>query len=207
MVNQTPNLPVTASQAKILEAARTIFMHKGKDGARMQEIADEAGINKALLHYYFRNKETLFLAVFGEVIRDLVPALAEIFRSDRPLLEKIAGFLKIHIGFIQANPLVPHFIISEIARNPEMIINGFKSVQEENLIHKFRQDVNASIERGEIRPIDPLQLIVNILSLSVFPFLARPLLMSLFGIGQMEFDQLIENRKTEVSQFILNSLT
>jgi len=91
MVNNS-ELPIVPTQAKILQSAKEIFMAKGMDGARMQEIADRAGINKPLVHYYFRNKETLFLAVFNQAIQELIPALTEVFRSNRPLLEKIPDF-------------------------------------------------------------------------------------------------------------------
>ncbi len=194
------------AQERIMRSAREIFLLKGMDGARMQEIADHAGINKALLHYYFRNKETLFQAVFAQAIRELVPALTEVFQSDRPLLDKIADFFSVHISFVQANPMIPHFIISEVLRNPEMILNGFKVFNQMELFKKFADDLNTSILKGEIKPIDPLQLIMNLISLSVFPFLARPLLTGLFDLDDARFDQLMETRKSEVSKFIINGL-
>jgi TetR/AcrR family transcriptional regulator len=199
-----PTIPST--QERILSAAREVFLSKGMDGARMQEIADHAGINKALLHYYFRNKETLFHAVFAEAIRELLPALTEVFRSDRPLLEKIPDFFALHIGFVQANPMIPHFIISEISRNPQIILNGFRAFQQEGLFEKFASDVRASVQKGEIKPIEPTDLIINLLSLSVFPFLARPVFTSLFGLETEQFDQMLEARKSNVSKFVINAL-
>lgn len=205
MVKKDQNSLIT-TQEKILHSAREVFLAKGMEGARMQEIADHAGINKALLHYYFRNKETLFHAIFGQAMLELIPALTEVFRSDRPLLEKIPDFFSIHIGFIQANPLIPQFIIMEVSRNPEIILNGFKVLNQQGLFEKFANDVNTSIKKGEILPIDPLQLIINLVSLSVFPFIAKPLLVKMFGIGENGFEQLVEKRKTEVSKFVINAL-
>lgn len=199
-------LPIVPTQEKILRSAREIFMAKGMDGARMQEIADHAGINKALLHYYFRNKESLFGAVFGQAILELLPSLTEVFRSNRSLLEKIQDFFAIHIGFIQANPMIPHFIITEITRNPDVILNGFKTLNQQGLFDQFAIDVNTSIKNGEIKPIDPVQLIINLISLSVFPFIAKPLLMRLFGMEENRFEQLMEERKTEVTKFVINAL-
>lgn len=194
------------SQEKILKSARDVFISKGMEGARMQEIADHAGINKALLHYYFRNKETLFLAVFNEAIQELLPALTGVFQSERPLLEKIQEFFSIHMGFIQANPMIPHFIISEISRNPEMILNGFKAMDQHGLLEKFANDVNTSIQNGEIKPIDPIQLIINLLSLSVFPFLAKPIFSMVLGIDDIQYGQMLEQRKTEVTKFVINAI-
>jgi len=205
MVKDVP-MDSISTQGKILHSAREIFMAKGMEGARMQEIADHAGINKALLHYYFRNKESLFHAVFGQAILELLPALTEVFRSDKPLLEKIPEFFNLHINFILANPMLPQFVISEVARNPEMILNGFKAIMEEGLITKFAGDVRKSIENGEIQPVDPLQLIINLISLSVFPFLAKPLVTKLFDINDSQFEQFISERKTEVSKFVINAL-
>lgn len=199
-------LPSQSTQERILKSAREVFLTKGMEGARMQEIADHAGINKALLHYYFGNKETLFHAVFGQAIRELLPALTEVFRSERPLLDKITDFFAIHIGFIQANPMVPQFIISEVARNPEVILNGFRALDQEALFDKFANDVNRSVLKGEIQPVDPIQLILNLISLSVFPFLAKPLLTRLLDLDEAQFEQIIENRKTEVSKFVINAL-
>ena len=205
MVNKAEP-PLVPTQEKILRSAREIFMAKGMDGARMQEIADHAGINKALLHYYFRNKESLFHAVFRQAILELLPALTEVFRSNRPLLEKIPDFFSLHIGFIQANPMIPHFIISEVTRNPDMILKGFQAINQEGLFEKFAKDVHASVLNGEIKPIDPVQLILNLISLSVFPFIAKPLLMKLFGMEKNQFEELLEERKTQVTKFVINAL-
>lgn len=205
MVKQD-EIPLVPTQEKILHSAREIFFLKGMEGARMREIADHAGINKALLHYYFRNKETLFQAVFGQTILELLPALTEVFRSNRPLLEKIPDFFSIHIGFIQDNPMIPHFIITEVSRNPDMIWNGFIAINQQGLFEKFAADVKTSIENGEIKPIDPKQLIINLLSLSVFPFVAKPLLVKLFGLTENQFEQSMEDRKSEVAKFVINAL-
>lgn len=194
------------TQERILQSAREIFMTRGLEGARMQHIADHAGINKALLHYYFRNKETLFGAVFTQTVRQLLPALTEVFLSDRPLLEKIPEFFKIHIGFIQANPLIPQFILSEISRNPEMILNGFKAFKQNGILEKFAGDVEASIRKGEIKPVDPVQLILNLISLSVFPFIAKPIIIKILDMDESKYQQMLEDRKNEVTQFVINSL-
>jgi TetR/AcrR family transcriptional regulator len=197
---------VETTQEKILHAARHVFLSKGMEGARMQEIADLAGINKALLHYYFRDKATLFHAVFMEAVRQLFPALTGVFRSDKPLLVKIPAFFEVHMGFIKENPLVPQFIISEVTRNPDMILQGFKVIEEEGLMKKFSDDVRASIAAGEIKPVEPIQLIINLLSLSVFPFLARPLISSMMGMDQSRYDQILEDRRTEVAKFVISAL-
>ncbi len=197
---------MVSTQEKILKAAHMVFLLKGMEGARMQEIADMAGINKALLHYYFRNKETLFEAVFHEALHKLLPALTGVFTSDKPLLEKIPAFFDVHIGFLRDNPMIPQFIISEVTRNPAMIMKGFVTLAEKGLFGKFAADVRESIARGEIKPVDPVQLMLNLLSLSIFPFVARPLLSTMLGIEESRYDQLIEERQKEVAKFVISAL-
>jgi AcrR family transcriptional regulator len=198
---------VKTTEEKILEAARKIFLQKGMDGARMQEIANEAGINKSLLHYYFKDKETLFSAVFSEAIKPIMPALAETMGSDRPLLEKIQDFFMIHMGFIQQNPMIPHFIMNEAMRNPQMIIKGFSKIKEMGVFQKFDQMVKGCIARGEIKPIEPMDLIINMLSISIFPFLAKPVLKGFFDMTDEQYDHMLEARKKSNSSFIVNSLS
>jgi len=102
--------------------------------------------------------------------------------------------------------MIPNFIISEATRNPEMILKGFKAINQEGLFDKFTDDVNLSIQNGEIQPIDPLQLLINLVALSVFPFIAKPLLMRLFGMENNRFEQLLEERKAEVTKFVIYAL-
>ena len=87
----------TTTEATILNAAKSIFQRKGMDGARMQEIANEAGINKALLHYYYRSKQLLFEAVFKNAFKLLAPQLKKVLNSDDSLNDKIKNFTKNYI--------------------------------------------------------------------------------------------------------------
>src|ERR1035437_4948443 len=104
----------------ILLAAKRVFLRDGFAGARMQDISDEAGINKALLHYYYRSKEKLFQAVFVSIMQQVMLDLNDIFISDLHLFDKIKLYFHKHISFMQQNPYVPGFIISELNRNPQL---------------------------------------------------------------------------------------
>ncbi|MCB0436733.1 MAG: TetR/AcrR family transcriptional regulator, partial [Mangrovimonas sp.] len=109
-------------EAKILNAAESVFQRKGMDGARMQEIANEAGINKALLHYYFRSKQLLFEAVFKKAFSLLAPQLNKILNDDSSVEDKIKNFSFNYISFISEHPYLPNFIISELNRNPNFFL-------------------------------------------------------------------------------------
>src|SRR5690606_40702738 len=110
-----------STEEKIFEAAFKVFQSKGFTGARMQEIADEAGINKAMLHYFFRSKEKLFEAVFMKAFGKLAPQINEIFNSDDDLFEKIRKFTASYITFVIEYPFLPQFIIQEMNNNPDFV--------------------------------------------------------------------------------------
>lgn len=193
------------TEKKIHEAAKRVFLRKGLQGARMQEIADEAGINKSLLHYYFRNKEKLFQSIFAEVFKELLPHIAEIFNSDKEFFTKIRVLVKSYIQILIDNPYMPVFILQELHQNPERLS---KMIQERGVQPAFFiQQVQTAIDSGLIRPIHPRQLIVNILSLCIFPIAARPLLKTmLFADNDAEYETFLEARKAEVADFVINSI-
>ncbi len=200
----TKTKDITA-ETNILNAAKRIFQKKGMDGARMQEIADEAGINKALLHYYYRSKQLLFEAVFKSAFMLLAPQLNKILNNDDSLNDKIKSFTKNYISFIIKHPYLPNFIISELNRNPEFVE---KLISEKNFptIQKFKNQVIENIENGLITPIKPEHLFINIMALNIFPFIASPLLKGFLKIDAKNYEQLMEERATEVSNFIINAI-
>ncbi len=195
----------TTTETDILNAAKRIFQHKGMVGARMQEIADEAGINKALLHYYFRSKQLLFEAVFKMAFSMLAPQLNEVMNADTSLFEKIRKFSNNYISFVLKHPYLPNFIIQELNRNPEFVE---KLIAEDHFpnIEKFKKQVNDKVTEGAIKPIKPEQLFINIMALNIFPFIGAPLLKSFTNVNNSTYQQLMEDRKTEVAEFIINAI-
>ncbi len=189
----------------ILDAARKVFIEKGKEGARMQEIADEAGINKALLHYYFRNKQRLFEAVFMEAFGKFLPQFRMIIESEKSFLEVLPFFIENYINVILENPYLPGFILHELSHNPENLAGLFE--QKVNNIHLLLAKITEEMQRGTIRELDPRQVIVNVLGLCVFPFVARPIIQKVIFEGdEVAYQDFLTARKTEVYQFIYNSI-
>jgi AcrR family transcriptional regulator len=194
-----------STEEKILAAARKIFLNKGMDGARMQDIADEAGINKALLHYYFRSKDKLFEQIFLEVASSMLPRIFSIFQSDDTLFTKIEKFCDTYITQEIKTPYVPIFILNEVNRQPQAFLKkvlGNTSPPVEKLLQQIKQETKA----GLIKPIDPLQLLLNTLSLCIFPFLASPMIQLLTGMEAKNFRALMEERKKLVPQLIIESI-
>ena len=194
-----------STEQKIFDAAHEVFTQKGMDGAKMQEIADRAGINKALLHYYYRSKEKLYEAVAKVVLSRAIPAVRQVIESDLPLEEKIRRFVETYIDIISKNTFIPLFIISEINKHPEHFINSIlpKDLPRPEV---FFQQVEDEIAAGRIRRIKPQHLIVNVISMCIFPFVGKPMMRIFLGMGPGEMRIFLEERKQEVVAFTLAAL-
>lgn len=197
--------PVDASE-KILAAARRVFLVKGMAGARMQDIADEAGINKALLHYYFSSKEKLFEVIFLEEAKKFFPKINMIFESNLSLFEKIEVFTKEYIEVMQENPYLPMFILTQINQDSDKFLNKILGkTNQPNPQHLLAQ-IEQEVEKGTIQPISPVQLLMNLLSMCVFPFIGKPMMMHKIGLDELQFRRLMEQRKQEIPRFIINAI-
>jgi TetR/AcrR family transcriptional regulator len=194
------------TEQKILAAAKKIFVMKGMAGARMQDIADEAGINKALLHYYFRSKEKLFEVIFMEAAQKLFPRINEIFNSDQPLFEKIESFCSEYISVVMENPYLPLFVLNEINQDPEYFLGKFWVGKTKPDPTKFLQQIEKEVKKGTIKRISPLHLLMNLISMTIFPFVAKPMFQRNLGLDEMQFRAVMEQRKSEIPRFIIDSI-
>ncbi len=191
---------------KILEAARKVFITKGMNGARMQDIADEAGMNKALLHYYYRDKDKLFETVFLEEAQKFFPKINMIFNSEIPLEEKIGKFVQEYIDEMQLNPYLPWFVLNEINRDPDQFM--YKVWGADNLPRpgKFLEQIEKEIKRGKIKRIQPVHLLLNLLGMTIFPFVARPMVVRNMRMSETQFREAMEQRKKEIPKFIMDAI-
>ncbi|NND71758.1 MAG: TetR/AcrR family transcriptional regulator [Rhodothermales bacterium] len=195
----------TTTEDQIFEAARSVFHEQGLGGARMQEIARRAGINQSMLHYYFRSKAKLFDAVFEKAIGEALPPVLTILRSDTPLLEKISLFVASYLGMLGRNPHLPGFILEELRRSPDRI-REIVGQRAEGVFSVFKSQVESAVASGEIRPIAAEHLFANMLSLCVFPFVARPMLQTVMGLEDDGYDIILEERTNVVTSFIFNAV-
>ncbi len=194
-----------STEKVILEAAKKVFLDKGFDGARMQQIADEAGINKALLHYYFRSKDKLFDAIFEGAFMQFLPNISQVMVSDIPFAEKIRAIVGHYIDMLLENPYLPVFVIRELQRTPEKIIALIKKtgINPESA----NQMVQKEVADGKIIPISFTHLIVNLIGLCIFPFIGRPIIEGfMFNSDKDAYHKFIMERKTLVADFIINAL-
>jgi TetR/AcrR family transcriptional regulator len=200
------------TEQRIFEAARLVFLEKGLAGARMQEIADVAGINKSLLHYYFRTKEKLFEGIFNEVILRISSGLELTFKEDMNVMGRIRALVDIYIDVLSENRYLPFFVLNEMSQNPEKFAGLFV---EHVVVHmrQFISQIVDEVEKGTINPIHPVHLLLNVLSLIIFPFAALPVMAQIIqnsglaeNIPAMDMDSFLKDRKRVVYQFIENAL-
>ena len=194
-----------ATKKKILSAAKVVFLEKGFDGARMQEIANKAGINKSMLNYYFRYKENLFEAIFEEEFLKLVPKISVILNSDKPLSYKISTFVDIYIDMLIENPFIPNFVLNELNKNPGKIVKILEKYDINP--HIFISQLNKETESNDNNPVNLVSLIVNILSLCIFPFIGRPILNAVFfNNDTSKYQDFLNERKKEITALMINSI-
>jgi TetR/AcrR family transcriptional regulator len=195
------------TEEKIFEAATDVFVEKGMDGARMQDIANHAGINKALLHYYYRTKEKLFSAVFEMIARKIFIKFAPIFDDHLSLEEKIRFFFKEHISFLQENPRLPGFILNEVNRHPVRIKKILANIDFDTLWLKLYEQHKEEFKKYNITQAALPQLMISMAGISVFPFAAKGILEGILEKANVSFNDFIEERKEFAADFVIRAIT
>ena len=195
------------TEEKILEAAKTAFMKHGLYGAKMQDIANEAGINKALLHYYFRNKEKLFDQVFEGALSKYFEQMLVFSDTSMPVIERLFKYVDNIIDFFSEYPQMSMFIIKEISINPELFYDKVQNIKKDKGIHLISL-LNEGMQKKEIPEIDPTILMINIHSLCAYPFLASPIFKAIEKSCGISFqDEENQKLKNSVKEFIAFKLT
>lgn len=193
------------TEEQILKAAKEIFQERGFAGARMQEIADQADINKSMLHYYFRSKDKLFQKVFQDSLLQFFPKVLKVLNADLGLVPKIEKLVETYYDMFQQHPHLPRFIIHEMNQHPDRFKNFINNVDVE-VPAKFVKQIQAEIEAGQMRKIEPQDFIINTIGLCVFPVIARPMIETVFQMDDEQYQQFLEKRKKELPKFILNAV-
>jgi TetR/AcrR family transcriptional regulator len=194
------------TEQKIIAAAKKVFTEKGLDGARMQDIADEAGENKALLHYYFRSKQKLFQIVFEEQLGKMFEAMRELLKPQGSVVDRLERFILEEHEIMSVYPMLPLFVLNESARNPEMLQELFAKKPIPMMAQALFQDLRKAMDRGDIKDMDERQIMINALSLIIYPMIARPVLKRIFNLDEEGYKAFLEERKYSVIQFIKDAL-
>ncbi len=201
------------TEQRILDAAHKVFVRRGTAGARMQEIADEAGVNKALLHYYFRRKDRLAEAVFQRVARGIFGRVIDVARADLALEEKVRRIIGVYLDQLSRTPYAPAYVIGEMNHDPDRGRQMIETIRQlrggegpEVIFDALQCQIDERVRTGTIRPISAQQFVANLVSLCIFPFAARPLLCAVFGLDEQGFRGFIEERRLVLPEFFLNAL-
>jgi len=191
----------TETEEKIIASAEKLFYQKGKAGTSMQDIADDAGINRTLLNYYFRSKDQLFEAVFRKALGAFVPDLAAMMSTDIAFEEYVSAMVEKVIDTMLENPQIPIFVLQELSSNPERM---------PQIIKEMGIDPARAMEKmgGEgvvpsLAGMDPRQIIMNLISLCIFPFAAKPVVLDILYNGdENAYVEAMKDRKIVLPQII-----
>ncbi|GAA4413047.1 TetR/AcrR family transcriptional regulator [Nibrella viscosa] len=190
------------TEAKIKRAAEQVFLEYGYEGAKIRQIADAAGVNIALVNYYFRSKEQLFKSIYMENFRAFFGRIVMMLNEETPLEVKIWKIVDRYTDFILDNPLIPIFILAENRKGSDVF---FKELHVREVIKSayFTKQLQEEVSKGNIRPIKPLHLIMTIVGNIVFPILARPIVSYVGDFDSDGFRQFMEERKKIVPEMIM----
>ncbi|MCG8699089.1 MAG: TetR/AcrR family transcriptional regulator [Bacteroidales bacterium] len=194
------------TEQKILDAARIVFYKKGMHGTRMQEIANTAGINKALLHYYFRSKEKLYHRILEDAVGMLASGIREAALGKGSFLDKIKLIIKVYGETFSEHPYLPSFFLNEMNQNPDFLKDLI--LEKSNIdFEPFFQQIIMEMEQGRINYTNPLHLFINVLAIIIFPYAAKPLVSQIMNEKMgVNYDILMKGRDEAVFEFIKNAI-
>lgn len=178
----------------IRQKAKVLFFQKGVLNATTQEIADEAGVNRALIHYYFRSREQLLDTLMEEIVSEKKSRVRPILTSNLPFREKISAYIENILDHGMRYPYIENFIISEIARNPEKVkMLCFKDkLRSSELI---KDQLNEEIEKGTIAPISPEHFMLNLSAMCNYPLLAKDIFKNIHGMSDAAYGKFLQERR------------
>ncbi len=206
------NTDAQQTKEKILAAAQRVFVRKGIAGGRTEEIAKEAGVNRALINYYFRSRDKLAEAVFIRVAKSLLPRLMNTFASDLPLREKLQQVVDLEITELSANPFLPLYVLAELQYHPDrfqQLVTSIIPVQQmqQQVLLKLQEQLDVEAEAGRLRPSKAEDLIVMLMSLLIFPFAASIMMETIIGLDESRRKAMVARRKEDLADFILRGLS
>lgn len=198
-----------ATEDRILEAAETAFFQKGFTAARTTAIAEAAGVTHAMLHYYYRTKEKLFAKVLDNKISALASTFIIDIDDNTSLSDCVRYAVRNHFDFVRSNPLLPRFLISEVFSNESLmdLLKEKLGTFAVSTIERLQSKIDEAVADGECEPIDATTLMLDIVSLNVFPILAAPMVCKVKNLNTpSEFDEFLDSRREENVKIILSRL-
>jgi len=189
------------TEALIKVAAKKVFLQKGLAGTRLQEIADEAGIGRTALHYYFRSKEKLFQEVWKEVFSNSSQRILSLRNSNLSIVEKMQEFASCYFDKALETPENDLFLLNEFNQNPEVMVEIFSTVGLDGCRYFLITDIEKAIEKGELKG-DAQQIFITLVSICIFPFAAMAMLKTMMHLSEEAYMKMMAERKAYVLQFL-----
>ncbi|WP_163407895.1 TetR/AcrR family transcriptional regulator [Flavobacterium ajazii] len=194
----------TDIEKHILEVAKKVFLKRGLAGTRLQEIANEAGVGRTALHYYFRNKEKLFQVVWTKAFEQIASRANFVFNPDSSIFEKMKQFVDGYFESALLHPEYDLFILSEFNQNPNMMKDIFLSGMSLDSSNSLLYEIEKAVKNNELKG-DPVQVLITLLSLCIHPFAGKSIIQVLLNLNDEEFLELMKNRKYIIHEFIEKS--
>lgn len=199
----------TATEEQILKVAEEMFLAKGFNATSTSEIARLVGCNQALVHYYYRTKEKLFAQIFIAKVNTMLKSLKNIANTELPFMDRITSYISDYYDFLTKNRMLPFFVLNELLMNTErrkfirqnlMTNEAFRKIY-----YDFDASVRTAVDEGVIRKIEPLDLLMTIVSMVVFVFMSLPVYCDLLSLSEEERETYLAHKKQEVTELLLNS--
>lgn len=200
----------TSTESNILAAAEKLFLERGFKSTSTTDIAREVGCNQALVHYYFRTKENLFNKIFYAKFETVMRFIDSSMRDDSDIFQNIRNITEAYFKFLSANPNMPYFIFNELIRDPDrrktVRNNLIRHQSNLQVLNRLNDMVHNAVKKGQIRDIDPLDLIFDAISLVVFSFISAPIFIDLLGRDASCTEEFIRHRKEEICILLTRGL-
>jgi len=213
MNERNKNDLINLRRAQLTRAAYKVVGEKGYSDFTIKDIAREAGLSTGLVHYYFKNKDMLFLQVVKKTVEDLYDCVIEESMNSMTFKEVLSVFIDRHFDFLNERKESLHFFLWELSRNEldlkedlrEAVFSSYKKFGK-NPFELLTLKLNEAISKGEVRQVDTSDFILNLFSLDLFPFIALPVIQTMFPVEDSEIARMLEHRKKEVLRLLLNDL-
>ncbi|MCW3111210.1 MAG: TetR family transcriptional regulator [Segetibacter sp.] len=189
----------------IKDTAKHIFLTEGKMLATTQDIADAAGVNRTLLHYYFRSRDVLFNMVFKEALTKLRQRLHEVLGSELPFKQKVENLVNVFYEELIESPYLETFIALHLNQEPEKyeeLFTGLPGGKER--MKNFLKEIQREMEKGNIAEMKPVNFFINLFALMAYPFVARPIYVKMFDLTDTGYSKLLIERKKSIISMLFN---
>ncbi|MFV0505942.1 MAG: TetR/AcrR family transcriptional regulator [Bacteroidales bacterium] len=202
-------IKTTEAEKNIIIAAQQVFYKKGYDGTKMRDIANVAQVNLSMLHYYYRSKDAIFKIVFDDAFRQLFKNIHEVLIAEVDFFKKVEMLVSTYIDAAAENPELPMFVMSEASKNSELLTEAMEKHKESNYttvdLSVFFAEINKAIEDKLIKPINPQAFFIDLISLTILPYLSIGLLSPKLG-NRKEMEELLLSRKSYISNMLINEI-